>query len=149
MVEEFVRLFGAVLFCELTINLFFEAKPLAFLRRLAGIEDTAGLPIECGDDETGKGCAWYSRLLSCSYCLSVWVGVLAAFLFNATLFEVSWWPMPLTLVINGLIVHRLGHAWHTVLVRMYEQEEREIWRQLVADAEVDEAVGMSDENPGV
>jgi len=52
-------------------------------------------------------------LLTCGYCMSVWVGVGVAYLFRLRfgLFDL-WWIEPLIL---GFILHRLANTWHDVL----------------------------------
>jgi len=124
MVQQLVNLIGAVLLCELLIELFYEATPLAPLRRLLRIEDEFGYPLACGDDESGKGCGWYSLLAGCGYCLSVWVGVMCGMLFGLHLFAVPWLPPFVVFLVNGLIVHRLSNAWHAVVRRLIDTEGR-------------------------
>ena len=121
---QVVNFLGAVALCELLLELFYEARPLAPLRRLFRIEDKFGYPIVCGDDEAGAGCAWYSLLAGCGYCLSVWVGVLCAALFGLRLFAAPWMPAVLVWVLNGLIVHRLSNVWHAVVHRLIDIEGR-------------------------
>jgi len=75
VIQQLVNLLGSVILCEVIIELFKSAAPLAPLRRLLEIEDEHGLPLLCGDTQDGRGCAWYSALAGCGYCLSVWVGV--------------------------------------------------------------------------
>ena len=122
--QQVFNLFGAVALCELLIELFYEARPLAPLRRLFRIEDEFGYPVACGDDETGAGCAWYSLLAGCGYCLSVWAGVFCAALFGLRLFAAPWMPAAFVWVLNGLIVHRLSNVWHAAVQRIVDAEGR-------------------------
>jgi hypothetical protein len=122
--QQVVNLLGAVALCELLLELFYEARPLAPLRRLFRIEDKLGYPITCGDDEAGAGCAWYSLLAGCGYCLSVWVGVFCAVIFGLRLFAAPWMPAAFVWVLNGLIVHRLSNVWHAVVHRLIDTEGR-------------------------
>lgn len=122
-VQQIFNLVGAVVLCELVVQLLRKAGPLAPLRRLLKAEDDDGYPTAC-DDEDDTGCAWYSSLLSCGYCLSVWMGVLCAILLGVRVIEASWWPMILIYVINGLIVHRMSNMWHAVLDRIFDFEGR-------------------------
>jgi len=124
MVQQLVNLIGAVMLCELLIELFYEAAPLAPLRRLLRIEDEFGYPLACGDDEGGRGCAWYSLLAGCGYCLSVWVGAMCGVLFGLHLFVIPWLPSFVVFLVNGLIVHRLSNAWHAVVRRLIDTEGR-------------------------
>jgi hypothetical protein len=124
MFMQLVNFLGAVALCELLLELFYEARPLAPLRRLAGIEDKLGYPVACGDDETGAGCAWYSQLAGCGYCLSVWVGLLCAAVFGLQLFATPWMPAVLVWAVNGLIVHRLSNVWHAVVRRVIDADGR-------------------------
>lgn len=123
MMQQLLNFIAAVLLCELLVELFQEATPLAPLRRLLGIEDEHGSPIICGDED-GGGCAWYSKLAGCPYCLSVWVGVFCALLFGLRLFVVPWLPAVFDYLFCGLIVHRLSNAWHAVLRRLFDTEGR-------------------------
>lgn len=122
--QQIFNLVGAVVACELLIELFHEATPLAPLRRLLRIEDEHGYQIVCGDDETGRGCAWYSLLAGCGYCMSVWVGVSCGFAFGLRLFETPWMPWAVACLLNGLVVHRLSNAWHAVVGRLIDTEGR-------------------------
>jgi len=156
MVQQLINLVGAVLLCELLIELFYEAAPLSPLRRLLGIEDKLGYPLACGDDEEGRGCAWYSRLTGCGYCLSVWMGVLCAVAFNLRLFDAPWLPAAAAVAINGLIVHRLSNVWHGAVRRIIDTEGklRERLDMLEGmsldatepDTEPEEATDSGDEN---
>ncbi len=121
---QLVNLLGAVILCELLIELFKSATPLAMLRRRLGIEDEHGLPLSCGDTPDGKGCAWYSMLAGCGYCMSVWVGVASGLAFGLCLFSPAWMPGVLSYVLNGLIVHRLSNLWHAIIHRVTDTEGR-------------------------
>ncbi len=124
MIQQLVNLFGAVVLCELLIELFKMATPFAAIRRWLGIEDEHGLPLSCGDDLGGKGCAWYSILAGCGYCLSVWVGVVCGLVFGLHLFNPAWMPGVFVYAANGLIVHRLSNVWHSVIHRVTDTEGR-------------------------
>lgn len=123
MIQQLLNFIAAVLLCELLVELFQAATPLAPIRRLLGIEDEHGSPVIC-DEESDKGCAWYSLLAGCPYCLSVWVGVFCAFLFGLRLFTVLWLPVVFDYLFCGLIVHRLSNVWHAVLSRLFDAEGR-------------------------
>jgi hypothetical protein len=124
MIQQLINLLCAVVLCELLIELFKSAAPLAPLRRWLGIEDEHGLPLSCGDDLGGKGCAWYSMLAGCGYCISVWVGVACGIVFGLRLCAAAWMPGVLVYAINGLIVHRLSNVWHAVIHRVADAEGR-------------------------
>lgn len=124
IIQQLVNLIGAVVLCELLIELFKSAAPLAPLRRRLGIEDEHGLPLLCGDDPNGKGCAWYSMLAGCGYCISVWVGVACGFVFGLHLLGAAWMPSVLAYAVNGLIVHRLSNVWHAAIHRVVDAEGR-------------------------
>lgn len=118
MMIQLVNLLGSVVLCELLIELFKSAAPLAPLRSRLGIEDEHGLPLSCGDAPDGKGCAWYSMLAGCGYCLSVWVGVACGLLFGLRLLSPAWMPGVFAYALNGLIVHRLSNVWHAIIHRV-------------------------------
>lgn len=124
MMIQLINLLGAVVLCELLIELFKSATPLAPLRRRLGIEDEYGLPLSCGDAPDGRGCAWYSTLAGCGYCLSVWVGVSCGIVFGLCLFSPAWMPGVLAYALNGLIVHRLSNVWHAIIHRVVDTEGR-------------------------
>ena len=124
MIQQLINLLGAIVLCELLIEIFKSATPLAPLRRRLGIEDEHGLPLLCGDDPGGKGCAWYSMLAGCGYCLSVWVGVACGIVFGLSLFSIAWMPNVFVYAANGLIVHRLSNMWHAIIHRVMDAEDR-------------------------
>jgi len=124
MIQQLVNLLGSVILCEVIIELFKSASPLAPLRRLLEIEDEHGLPLLCGDTPDGRGCAWYSALSGCGYCLSVWIGVACGFVFGLHLFNPVWMPGVFIYALNGLIVHRLSNVWHAIIHRAADTEGR-------------------------
>lgn len=124
MIQQLVNLLGSMVLCELLIELLKSAGPLAPLRRRLGIEDEHGLPLSCGDSPDGKGCAWYSSLAGCGYCLSVWVGAACGLVFGLCLFSPAWMPSVFVYALNGLIVHRLSNVWHAIIHRVEDTEGR-------------------------
>lgn len=56
---------------------------------------------------------FFETLLTCGYCMSVWVGVGMAYLFRLRIgLPVAGWVEPLIL---GLFLHRASNLWHDTL----------------------------------
>lgn len=56
---------------------------------------------------------WVGKLASCGYCVSVWMGLGAAFLFRSPgLLGFPWW---LECLIFGFVIHRASNVLHALL----------------------------------